>query len=707
MKFYLLILPYFFIIFSLNGQTMNTASSTSGIAPFAVFFDATEASSGVVQPQLVNGRREYADLYYLWDFGDANSGVWPYSERLKNQDIGYNACHVYNEPGDYTVTLTVRDLAGGIYTYTQDIEVLNQDESFPGNNTICVSSSGNFDGAPSGALHLTTTDIIDIAPYIATGNRILLRRGDSWTTSDYIPVHGIPGPFVLGAYGNGVGEDEYGIYSNAPLITLTGLAGDTSFIEYWDVNNWIIVDLHFVGDTTYNAAIGGGVGECTNMLHYRLECEGFSTPVGTTHWDTDGNDRWMLISCKIHDTGGITVYTGSERVVVMGNLICNSIRTHALRVWQAYKGVISHNYCHGSSLLSSSGRHALKFHGPDEETIARTDELHLEHRTQYSVVYDNIFGTCGPWQVPISPEDDSSDERLSDILVEGNRFIAGYGTPSLYSLPVFLSLRIQADYVTIRNNVFDGTGSGDYWGAVHVLSTDFKNSVGNRIFNNTVMKQDYPVGDPPYITFEGFTVDDSVENTVIQNNLVYLTADNLDVEELIVDNGINTVADHNLLTRDSCFVDPDNPDLSQHDFHLLEGCVAVDSGTNVSILHDFDLMPRPSGGAIDLGAFEYIEGSFVNPDRNIFNEENGIKIYPNPFEREATIEIALEETAKDIKAEIFDITGRLVERGIYLDLGSPGLNKYKLKTDGLESGVYFLKLNVDSRVCILKFEVLR
>lgn len=683
-------IPFLFLLLTTvphYSQTMNCASSTTGIAPFAVYFDAVGDSSGVVQPELINDHREYADLYYSWDFGDPGSRVWHYSQRSKNHDIGFNTCHVYDEPGTYIVTLQITDLSGSSYSYTQTIEVLDPDKIFAGPKTICISSTGNFDEAPEGAQLINTSNILEIEPYLATGNRILLCRGDSWSANEGMHVNGVPGPVFIGAYGEGLDKDEYGIYRNAPLIYLNGDDEDGSFISYWNVSNWTICDLHFVGNKSYHGAIGGGIGECRNMLHYRMHFEGFNTPVGNTHWETDGNDRWMLISSKVHDTRGIVVYAGSERLVVMGNLLYNSDETHVLRVWQAYKGVISHNYSHGSSLHSTSGRHALKFHGPSEETLARTDESRLKNRTQYAVVYDNIFGTCGPWTVVVAPQDDASDERLSDILIEGNRFLSGYGTFSELSNPVFLSLRIQGDYITARNNVFDGTGSGRYWGAVDIFGTDFKNSNNNRFINNTIVKFDYDTDDESYITFTGIKLSDGAENSLVRNNLIHLTSDNLDVEELYNDEGNNSTIDHNLLTKENCFHDPYAENILYHDFRLIEDCEAIDAGTQVSIFHDFDLISRPNGSLIDIGAFELSDFVPQYPDTSDARIDGEIILYPNPFHENPTI-LYYSEDSYIATFVVCNLLGQQVAslRGNIYE----GENRIELDLPPLQKGVYYI-----------------
>ncbi|HUW84930.1 MAG TPA: PKD domain-containing protein, partial [Phycisphaerae bacterium] len=92
-----------------SAGAMTTASRTSGIAPLAVFFDAVDPASGVIQP--ADG--DYASLGYAWDFGDPDAGTWSTNGNSRNTAMGYVAAHVYEQPGTYTATLTVTDTQGG------------------------------------------------------------------------------------------------------------------------------------------------------------------------------------------------------------------------------------------------------------------------------------------------------------------------------------------------------------------------------------------------------------------------------------------------------------------------------------------------------------------------------------------------------------------------------------------------------------------
>lgn len=102
-----------------------------------MFADAVNAGSGVVQPS--DG--DHASLHYDWDFGDPGSGTWTTSGLSRNTARGYVSAHVFENPGNYAVRLTVQNPATGqSWQYQQTVGV----QGFSG-TTYYVSSSGGSD----------------------------------------------------------------------------------------------------------------------------------------------------------------------------------------------------------------------------------------------------------------------------------------------------------------------------------------------------------------------------------------------------------------------------------------------------------------------------------------------------------------------------------------------------------------------------------
>ena len=145
-------------------SAMTTASRGTGtdncVAPCAVFFDAvgTDGAGGGtgVDVSAMGSAKPFHELDYTWNFGDPTAGTWSSGRQnadgsypSKNTEKGAVAAHVFETPGNYIVTLTVKNQSGQTNTYTQTITVEDPDVVFAGDKTYCFSSRGGFNGCPS------------------------------------------------------------------------------------------------------------------------------------------------------------------------------------------------------------------------------------------------------------------------------------------------------------------------------------------------------------------------------------------------------------------------------------------------------------------------------------------------------------------------------------------------------------------------------
>lgn len=140
----------------------------------------------------------------------------------------------------------------------------------------------------------------------------------------------------------------------------------------------------------------------------------------------------------------------------------------------------------------------------------------------------------------------------------------------------------------VENNVV----MTDHWHGITLLGA--RNSI---VRNNTVIDLDNESPGPPWIS-----VNDHKDGTPPVGCAVYnnLTTD--------LDNADAVREEQNLLVDmselDSYFVDAAN-----HDLHLVPGAPAIDAGMDTGPEQDRDGIPRPQGNGMDVGAYEWHDGT--------------------------------------------------------------------------------------------------
>lgn len=585
-------LPYFDQSF----EVARGVSRSSGVAPLSVHFTAGFNASSTTD-------RGFHNFEYSWNFGDPNSGTWGTDGESKNVAKGPVTAHIYETPGTYSATLVIRDATGVVDTDRFTITVSDPNVVYSGTNTTCISDTAHndFTGCPSGAARVSTNDISSIINYVGANRRVLLHRGSSWVSSG-VNMPSNAGPVTISAYGVGNNPDGFGIYRNAPLITLNS----GSFVDLSRKQDWRITDITFAGSSNSPGIFGGGIGNTQRILLMRLKTTGFGVPIGLTHWKesaSDVIDQVALVSNDISDAYEYCVYIGSERIALLGNRMDNAGQSHVLRVWHAYLGVIEHNFISGSSTQNANGRHALKLHGPQESQYNASGVGDcLNHRTNFAVISDNVFGSSGPWPVALGPQDSLKDERISDLIFERNRLHPDFGTQSCCSSPVQIGVEVSARYITLRNNIIDGTKGYNGFTAISVIQRGIEPPpLGVMVYNNTFYRQDEAAATNNQI---GVNVGSSAESTVIVNNFARfpIAAGNA----IIRNSSSNLVQSNNSLVTVSGLVNPNAVSPLLRDYTPLVNSVADGSGAaNVPVFEDFNGKTRTrSGNAYDMGAVE-------------------------------------------------------------------------------------------------------
>lgn len=588
-------------------EAAPSASRTTGVAPLSVHFNADVAASN-------SEARPFHDYEYSWNFGDSASGTWGTDGKSKNTDKGPVSSHVYESPGTYTATLIIRNLSGVVDTASFTITVTNPDTVFSGTNTTCISTNTDFTGCPSGATQLTTNDLSSLPTLTTSGKRVLLRRGSTWTSSNtlYSDAPTNATTVHIGAYGTCQSPDSQGICSNAPQITITGSGSlSTTWILLYKSYDWRITDISFIGDKNTTGSILSGGMDIRRLLVLRVKTRGFYNPIGWAHWRPDETyeiTENSVVSNDVRDVGEYVFYGGSNKLTLTGNEFHNSDTTHIARVWWSHLGVISHNKFSGSSLTNTNGRQALKFHGPKwgtEVGVAGPGmEYSLPYSSMFTVVSDNLFGGSGPWPVSIGPQNDASDERLSDIIFERNRFVSDYG--QLSPMNVSVAAHFAGRYFTIRNNLIDisyqNLTVGDCTGLEVFNSPSAPSPLGYRIYNNTIYSDEALRNGAT-----GIAVNAGSQDIEIKNNLISFLS-GIERKSMIVDSSGVAVASNNLMATSQLFTDATAWPAINRNFSLITvASAAIDQGASV-LVYD-DIVDKARTGTFDIGVYEYTPGT--------------------------------------------------------------------------------------------------
>jgi len=552
------------------------AHRTSGVAPLAVNFHTDGSSNS-------GGYDSFAELSYRWDFGDPSSGTWATTGRSKNWDTGVVAGHVFEAPGSYQVVLTATDPTGQCGSTSVTITVEDPNVQWGGADTRCVSSSGNFAGCPGGCANAggTSQCIVsgdfDASVALAADRRTLFRRGETFASSTRIDLKGA-GPSMIGAFGTGP-KPKIQTGAGYPTSEIVRLAGAL---------DWRVADLDFgtlqtPGLNVFGVQLGS-VAPIQNVTLLRNEVHGELMIADTSSVQPQVNRGIALVENKCDDPVGpatYCVYLKGRELLILGNELSqttSAVQSHVLRVIPFHHSLIAHNV-----LDSCTGNnHCLKlFAEQGTSAYAERDAVYnqLSYNTLKSFDADQVAA--------IGPQDSLNDERVHDILIEGNHCDVGTGRKCFV-------LAVSGN-AWVRNNVIDMTGSTT--STPRCISFEKKggvmpsnNPAGLFALANTCFNADaVPTSD---VQFGMGTAPRECKNNLLVGDGALDSCGSVGVSEA-----------SNLATATRPFVASTPTSLAQ--FKLKAGSAPVGSGTCLAAAQlDFEGDERPSGGSCDVGADE-------------------------------------------------------------------------------------------------------
>jgi len=441
-----------------NGDNNSTStinvviepSRTTCVAPCGIHFDASMSSSQeVAEP--------HHELVYLWDFDDPSS-VFQHRQGMSADNAqGPIVAHVFDNPGTYQVTVTVRD-SSEQSTVEQTIVVEDPQHVFS-DNTYCISSSGNFAGCPmtDSAYHLdrNLNEAINMICSSSSPMRVLLQRTDTFISEDEFNVQCDGGPHILASFGSGSGSAT--IKNN----------GGHSAIRLRHTDAFTITDIDFKG--TYDASTGLGSrptaiyldGTTEHLLIYRNTFDGFGVSVLLQEHHQEIPKHNIVADNKITNWHDYGIYGTFYHSAIIGN----SVRQHpnAITGNEGKCGHCSPNFAdHGPMRINSAEHTSIAYNdlfsknGWSSLGWAIQSALRLSggESSTLTMVTDNVL-RGGLSVLAISQSSEQEQSTATGVIVERNIFTAGEDTDEF--------IISQFGGQVIRNNIFVSEPSNMRW----------------------------------------------------------------------------------------------------------------------------------------------------------------------------------------------------------------------------------------------------
>jgi Ca2+-binding RTX toxin-like protein len=265
----------------------------------------------------------YLTARWQWDFGDPGSRF--------NQLEGWNAAHVYNRPGTYTIRLTITNENGKSNSVSTTVRVVEDNR-----RTIYVDAVAGRDSNSGLSENSAVRSVSRIAQLAGSHTRILFKRGQKHTFDRTL---NLPYQDVLvGTYGSGErpilwrlrgnGVSTLATYSNSNQVTFQDLVFDSPYVVQ--------------GNKAPNIGVDGIYPRGVNMTIRGCEFRNLDDAI-----NSNGQPRGLLVQDNTAPlaTGLRNYFVWSEGSdhVYLGNSAANSTREHNVRASGTTRMLVAYN----------------------------------------------------------------------------------------------------------------------------------------------------------------------------------------------------------------------------------------------------------------------------------------------------------------------------------------------------------------------------
>jgi PKD domain len=389
-----------------NGSTSDGTSAQITFTSSQTILEGTAVNVNALASTLGAGNQVQAT--YDWDFGDP-SGAY-------DQLQGFNAAHVYDTTGDYTIKLSVTDANGQTSTATDKVDVTSNDSL----TTIYVSPNGS-DSNSGLSESSPIQSFAQVGNILGSNERILFQAGGTYDAETGITVQTGMSNIEIGTYGSGAapvimydGPNGHGAIFNlgGTNVTLQGLDFDSIYTNNGD------------GQAIYSGvAISGNNVTVRNNTFGNLE-DDFDLSAGPNNVLIQGNQ-----SPNTNTLNAYFAWVQGNNVSIVGNYVADSIGEAIVRIGGANNVLIADN--NFTKQLDNGDKNVLSIQAGS-----------------YAYIYNNILST-GPTSVgPLGVSSADPDVSFDDAVFDSN-----------YVLNNNFLIQPGAHDLMFRNNVVEGDGN--------------------------------------------------------------------------------------------------------------------------------------------------------------------------------------------------------------------------------------------------------
>jgi hypothetical protein len=356
---------------------------------------------------------------YAWDFGDPNGA--------HNQMVGWNAAHIYDTPGTYTVTMTVTDSLGRTSVGTRQVNVTPDTR-----RKIYVSQAGN--DANNGSSDSQAVRSIARANQLDLGGNaeVLFRRGDTWELTTDVVISGAN--TLVGAYGSGAQPTLK--MASTSLADLVHLGVETVNATVQDINfdSDFSADLNKTGGNV--AVTPAGIDCAVRNCTFTNVCDAVNSASQPNGMFIEDN----VVPTETSLRGYFAWVQGSDFVIV-GNKVPNSTREHIIRIGGADRVEIASND------FTNENRQSVDPQDIEKATITA-------QKGSYVYITGNTIHTGGIGMGPLGQGDGVNDPgaRMNYVVVEANHVVGTAISPTP-----------GVAHVMIRNNIIERASNEGIW----------------------------------------------------------------------------------------------------------------------------------------------------------------------------------------------------------------------------------------------------